>query len=108
MARITNKTRSVTEKRLELTPKQEEVLDSLAAIFYKMHENGMGAREIAIMLLDLGPSVPSEVYQWQPFAFAALYFDNQLFSAFMNGDARAREEATLPLPKPLEHFKREK
>jgi hypothetical protein len=104
MARIANKPRSVTEKRLGLTPKQEEVLDSLAAVFYKMHENGMGAREIAIMLLDLGPSVPGEVHQWQPFAFATLYFDDELFSAFMNGDAWAREEATLPLPKPLEQF----
>jgi hypothetical protein len=107
VARVTNITRTVIEKRLGLTLKQEEALNSLRMAFDHVYENGMGAKEIAVMLQDIGPTVPGKTYQWQPFAFAALYFDDQLFSAFMNGDKRAREEATLPSPEPLEHFKSE-
>jgi hypothetical protein len=101
MTRVTNITRTVVEKRLGLTPKQEEALKTLQEAFDHVFSNNMGAKEIAVMLQDIGPAVPGEINQWQPFAFAALYFDDELFSAFTNGDTRAREEATLSSQKPI-------
>jgi len=99
MGRVTNIDRNVTEKRLALTPKQEEALHNLQLAFDDVYENGMGAKEIAGALRDIGPAVPAEVQQWLPFAFAALYFNDELFSAFMNGDKDALEEATWTPPK---------
>jgi hypothetical protein len=54
----------------------------------------MGAREIAVALQDIGPNVPSEIKQFHPFAFAALYFNDDIFTAFVNGDPEAIDEAT--------------
>jgi hypothetical protein len=105
MARVTNITSTVIEKRLGLTPKQEEALHGLQVAFDKIYENGMGAKEIAVLLHDIGPAVPGQINEWQPFAFATVYFDDDLFSAFMNGDTSAREEATFPSPKLSEHLK---
>jgi hypothetical protein len=95
MDRVTNIDRNVIEKRLALTPKQGEALHGLRLAFDNVYKNGMGAKEIAVALHDIGPAVPDEVHQSQPFAFAALYFNDELFSEFMSGDAHAREEATL-------------
>jgi hypothetical protein len=104
MAKVTNITNALLEKRLALTSKQEEAFNALEAALHDVYMNGMGAKEIVVLLQDIGPTVPGEIYQWQPFAFAALYFSDELFSAFMRGDAWARQEATLPPVKPLESF----
>ena len=95
MDRVTKIDRNVIEKRLALTTKQEEALNGLQLAFDNVYKNGMGAKEIAVMLHEIGPAVPAEIQKWLPFAFAALYFSDGMFSAFMKGDARAREEATL-------------
>lgn len=100
MIRVTNITRKVIEERLGLTPEQEKVLNTLHDVFNDVFKNGMGAKEIAVMVQDIGGTVSVEVHQWQPFAFAALYFDDELFAPFTNGDKHALEEATLP-EKPL-------
>lgn len=105
MTRITNITRTILEKRLRLTPEQEEALKNLEDAFDDVFNNGMGVKEIAVVLQDVGPTVPAQVIQWQPFAFAALYFDDELFSAFTNGDKWAVEEAAFSSRKVLEQHK---
>ncbi len=87
------------DNRLEISPKQEEVLIAFQTALESIYTNGMGAREIAVMLHNFGPSVPEEVNGFQPFAFAAVYFDDDLFARFIKGDPWAIEEATFP-PKP--------
>lgn len=77
------------------------MLNRLHEVFNDVLKNGMGAKEIAVMLQDIGGAFSVETHQWQPFAFAALYFDDELFAAFTNGDKHALEEATLPPQKPL-------
>jgi hypothetical protein len=70
---------SKMQERLRITPEQEEVLDNLAHAFSDVYKHGMGAKEIAVILHDIGPAVPNSVYQWQPFAFFALYADDEQF-----------------------------
>ncbi len=94
--KVTNITSTVLEKRLGITSKQQEVLIALQSAFEEVHSNGMGAREITVMLHDLGPGVLDQVNEFQPFAFATVYFDDELFLRFTNGDAWAIEEATFP------------
>jgi hypothetical protein len=87
------------DNRLEISLKQEEVLVAFQTALDNIYANGMGAREVGVILHNRGPGVLDQVNDFQPFAFAAVYFDDDLFARFIKGDQWAIEEATFP-PKP--------
>jgi len=84
------------DNRLDISRKQEEVLVECQTALENLYTNGMGAREIAVMLHNVGPAVPEQVNEFQPFGFAAVYFDDDLFASFIKGDSWAVKEATFP------------
>jgi hypothetical protein len=61
MTRITNITRTVLEKRLGLTSKQDDVLTNLRDALENVFNHGMGARELAVALQDFGPALPGQI-----------------------------------------------